>query len=85
MKKLTDREYEQYQEYLDAINHGRLLTPDGLNIVCVSFDYNPEKIGKHMLKMLTKYRNASSVVSAIKKNQAFRPVLLNSLKMSLID
>jgi hypothetical protein len=57
MKKLTDREYEQYQEYLDASNHGRLLTPDGLNIVCAAFDYDPEKIGKHMLEMLAKFRN----------------------------
>ena len=33
------------------------LTPDGLRLICASLDNDPEKIGKHMLEMLVKFRN----------------------------
>ena len=35
----------------------RILTPDGLRILCASLDNDSEKIGKHMLEMLTKFRS----------------------------
>ena len=31
--------------------------PDGLRVVCAGLDNAPEKIGKHMLEMLAKFRN----------------------------
>ena len=34
----------------------RLLTPDGLRIVCAAPDNDPEKAGIHMLEMLAKFR-----------------------------
>ena len=34
-----------------------LLTPDGLRVICAGLDNDPEKIGKHMLEMLAKFRN----------------------------
>ena len=37
--------------------HGRILTPDGLRFLCASLDNDPEKIGKHMLEMLAKFRS----------------------------
>lgn len=63
MKKLTDKEYERYLEYKDARDHGRLLTPDGLNVICAGLDHDPEKIGKHMLEMLVKFRNEGVIIS----------------------
>ena len=51
MKQITNKEYEKYQEYQDACFHGRCLTPDGLRIVCAGLDYDPEKIGRHMLEI----------------------------------
>ena len=48
MKQISNKEYEKYQQYLTDQLHGRTLTPDGLRIICASFDYDPEKIGKHM-------------------------------------
>ena len=54
-------EYEKYQQYLTDQLHGRTLTPDGLRIICASFDYDPEKIGKHMLEMLAKFRSEGIV------------------------
>ena len=41
--------------------HGRILTPDGLRVICAGLDNDPEKIGKHMLEMLAKFRNEGIV------------------------
>ena len=41
--------------------HGRILTPDGLRLVCAGLDNDPEKIGIHMLEMLAKFRNEGIV------------------------
>jgi hypothetical protein len=57
MYKLTNKQYEEYQRLCHARDHGQMLTPDGLRLICAGFDYDPEKIGKHMLEMLAKFRN----------------------------
>ena len=57
MKQITNKEYEAYQQYQTDKLCGRILTPDGLRIICASLDNDPEKIGKHMLEMLVKFRN----------------------------
>ena len=57
MKQISNKEYERYQQYLTDCIHGRILTPDGLRMVCGSFDNNPEEIGKHMLLMVEKFRS----------------------------
>jgi hypothetical protein len=33
------------------------LIGNGLRLICAALDYDPEKIGKHMLEMLAKFRN----------------------------
>jgi hypothetical protein len=40
MKQISNKEYEKYQQYLTDQLHGRTLTPDGLRIICASFDYH---------------------------------------------
>ena len=57
MKQLTSKEYEAYEQYKTDQLHGRILTPDGLRVVCAGLDNDPEKIGIHMLEMLAKFRN----------------------------
>ncbi|MBO5568718.1 MAG: hypothetical protein J6A79_07305 [Clostridia bacterium] len=37
--------------------HGRILTLDGLRVICAGLDNDPEKISIHMLEMLAKFRN----------------------------
>ena len=54
MKQISNKEYEKYQT--DKL-HGRILTPDGLRVVCAGLDNDPKKIGIHMLEMLAKFRN----------------------------
>ena len=61
MKQITNKEYEKYQQYQRDMLHGRILTPDGLRIVCAGLDDDPEKIGKHMLEMLAKFRSEGAV------------------------
>ena len=57
MKQISNKEYEKYQQYQTDKLHGRVLTLDGLRIICASLDNDPEKIGIHMLGMLTKFRS----------------------------
>ena len=52
MKQISNKEYERYQQYQADKLHGRILTPDGLRVVCAGLDNDPEKIGIHMLEML---------------------------------
>ncbi len=60
MKQISNKEYEKYQQYQTDKLHGRILTPDGLRIICAGLDNDPEKIGKHILEMLAKFRNRLS-------------------------
>ena len=57
MKQISNKEYAKCQQYQTDKLHGRILTPDGLRVVCAGFDNDPEKIGIHMLEMLAKFRN----------------------------
>ena len=57
MKQISNKEYEKYQQYQKDVLYGRVLTPDGLRVVCAGLDNYPEKIGIHMLEMLAKFRN----------------------------
>ena len=56
MKQISNTEYEKYQQYQTGVLHGRILTPDGLRIICAGLDNDPEKIGIHMLEMLAKFK-----------------------------
>ncbi len=57
MKQISNKEYERYHKYQIYRLYGRILTPDGLRLICAALDYDPEKIGKHMLEMLAKFRS----------------------------
>ena len=72
MKQISNKEYEKYQQYQTDKLHGRILTPDGLRVVCAGLDNDPGKIGKHMLEMLVKFRNEGIV----EKNSAFGPMMV---------
>lgn len=57
MKQMTNKEYEKYEEYKNAVLHGQILTPDGLRLICAAFEHDPEKIGEHMLEMNAKLQS----------------------------
>lgn len=54
MKQISNKEYEEYQKYLRDKSNGRILTPDGLRMICSAYEYDPEKIGLHFLELLPK-------------------------------
>ncbi len=53
-KQIPNREYEACRQVRRDKLYGRIFTPDGLRIICASFDNDPEKIGKHTLETLAK-------------------------------
>ena len=57
MPTVTKKQFEEYERLRRYRDDGRLLTPDGLRLVCAAYENNPEKIGIHMLEMLAKLRN----------------------------
>jgi len=57
MATITKKQKEEYDQLRRDRDNGRILTPDGLRIVCAAYDNDPEKIGIHMLEMLAKFRN----------------------------
>ena len=52
MKQITNKEYEEFQKYKEDKLYGRVLTPDGLRLICAAENYEPEAIGKRMLEAL---------------------------------
>ena len=61
MKQIWNKEYEKYQQYQTDKLHDRILTPDGLRVICTGLNNDPEKIGIHMLEMLAQFRNEGIV------------------------
>lgn len=51
-RTLTASQLKDYDRLCEARNKGRLLTPDGLRLICASYNYDPEAIGKHFLEVL---------------------------------
>ena len=54
MKQIKNSEYEEFQKYLHNKNNGRILTPDGVRLICQANDYDAAKIGQHFLEVLPK-------------------------------
>ncbi len=54
MKQITNKEYEEFQKYKEDKLYGRVLTSDGLRLICAAENYDPETIGKRMLETLAK-------------------------------
>ena len=55
MHKLTDKQYNEYQRMLRDRDAGRILTTDGLRMICSAHEYDPEKIGLHFLTVLANW------------------------------
>lgn len=60
MQKLTNNQYEAYMKMLRCKEEGRLLTPDGLRMICSAHEYDPEKIGLHMLTVLANWNKVET-------------------------
>ena len=54
MKRITDKEYADYQQYKIDKARGRILTPEGLKFICEANGWDSLKIGEHLIEALTK-------------------------------
>ncbi len=57
MKRLKDKEYEEYQQYIYYKMHGYINTPDLLELICRMNENDPERIGRQILEMTGRLRN----------------------------
>lgn len=53
-KTLTQKQIADYEQLCHDRNNGRLLTPDGLRLICAANNYDAEAIGRHFLELLPK-------------------------------
>ena len=51
-KTLNQKQIAEYEQLCYDRDHGRLLTPEGLRLICSAYQYDPEAIGKHFLELL---------------------------------
>lgn len=51
---MTKGEIEQYDKWKRLADNGLMLTPDGLRFICEACEYDPMKIGIHILDVLPK-------------------------------
>ena len=56
MHKVKNADFEEYRKYREDLQHGRILTPEGLRVICQANDKDPEKIGQHFLEMYGKFK-----------------------------
>ena len=52
---ISKAEFNELQKLKGERDAGRVLTPDGLRVICESFDNDPEQIGKHLLTVPQKF------------------------------
>lgn len=57
MPTITKKELEEYRQMCYDKYNGRILTPDGLRLICDAYKNDPEAIGKHMLETLARIQN----------------------------
>lgn len=50
---ITKKEYQELKKLKELYGKGKLLTPDGIRLICSAYNYNPEEIGKHFLQLLS--------------------------------
>lgn len=56
MKQITNKEYQEFQQYRSDVVQGRILTADGVRFIIEAYNYDTQKIGQHFLEMLPKIR-----------------------------
>lgn len=56
MHSISNKQYEEYQQYLYDKDHSRIITPDFIRFLCQAHTFEPEAIGKQILEYYGKYR-----------------------------
>lgn len=61
MHKVKNADFEEYRKYREDLRNGRILTPDGLRMLCEANDLDPVKIGNYFLGKLRDFRIAGLI------------------------
>ena len=61
MPTISKKELEDYRQLCKARDNGRILTPDGLRVICEGLNRDPEAIGKHLLEVLTRIQTGKGI------------------------
>ena len=56
MATITKKQLEEYERLRRDRDNGRVLTPDGLRLICAAYENNPQKIDIHRPAMMAKSR-----------------------------
>ena len=56
MPTITKKQLKDYNKLCEDRIDGRILTPDGLRMICEANKYDPEAIGKQLLEIYTKMK-----------------------------
>ncbi len=54
---LNKKEAQAYRTIIQEITTGRILTPDGLRLICEANDFDPLRIGIHFLEVNRRFQN----------------------------
>jgi len=52
MKQISNKKYEEFEQYQYEKQNGLILNPNGIRTICAACDYDAEKIGQHFLNIL---------------------------------
>ena len=56
MRKIKNADFEEYRKYRDDVTHGRVLTPDGIKLICQANAMDPQKIGDAILEVYGRFK-----------------------------
>ena len=56
MAVITKKQFDDYFELCKNRIQGKILTPDGLRLICEANNCDPESIGKHFLETYIKFK-----------------------------
>ena len=62
MPTIIKKQLEDYNKLCEDRTYGRILTPDGLRMICEADTYDPEAIGKQMLETYAKMKAEGVIV-----------------------
>lgn len=62
MPTIAKKQFEDYNRLCIDRTYGRILTQDGLRMICEANSYDPEAIGKQMLETYAKMKSEGIIV-----------------------
>lgn len=52
--RISKKEWQRYMDFMNLVDNGKVLTPDGIRFIVEACDKDPRKIGLVMLEFFAK-------------------------------